>query len=53
MTLDEDTALELALECGIDLHILRERDIEQELADKVTAGNIPDSPCGSLSCAAR
>lgn len=37
MTLDEETALDLALECGIDLHIQRERDIEQELADATVA----------------
>ncbi|MBS0263398.1 MAG: translation initiation factor IF-2, partial [Planctomycetes bacterium] len=37
MSLDEETALDLAMECGIDLHILRERDIEQELADSTIA----------------
>jgi translation initiation factor IF-2 len=37
MTLDEETALDLALECGIDLTIQHERDIEQELADATVA----------------
>lgn len=37
MTLDEETALDLALECGIDLRIEHERDIEQELADATVA----------------
>jgi translation initiation factor IF-2 len=48
--LDEETALDLALECGIDLRIRRERDIEQELADATVAaqsaaeGRIPRPP---------
>ena len=48
--LDEETALDLALECGIDLQIYRERDIEQELADAAVAaqsaseGRIPRPP---------
>jgi translation initiation factor IF-2 len=29
--IDEDVAIELALECGVDLSIRRERDLEQEL----------------------
>jgi translation initiation factor IF-2 len=37
MTLDEETALDLAVECGIDLYIQHERDIEQELADATVA----------------
>lgn len=36
-TLDEEAALDLALECGIDLHIRHERDIEQELTDATVA----------------
>ncbi len=32
-SLDEETALDLAMECGIELHIRHERDIEQELAE--------------------
>ncbi len=36
-TLDEEAALDLALECGIDLQIRRERDIEQELTDATEA----------------
>ena len=38
-SLDEETALDLAMECGIDLEIIRERDIEAELeqaADSAT-----------------
>jgi translation initiation factor IF-2 len=35
-SLDEETALDLALECGIDLRIARERDIEAELAEAAT-----------------
>ena len=31
--IDEETALDLALECDFDLHIRHERDIEQELSD--------------------
>ncbi|MFN0054378.1 MAG: translation initiation factor IF-2 [Planctomycetales bacterium] len=31
-TLDEETTLDLALECGVDLQIVRPRDIEAELA---------------------
>jgi translation initiation factor IF-2 len=48
--LDEETALDLALECGIDLRIRRERDIEQELADATVAaqsaaeGRVPRPP---------
>lgn len=36
-SLDEETALDLAMECGIDLHIIRDRDIEAELADAAVA----------------
>jgi translation initiation factor IF-2 len=36
-TLDEETALDLAMECGIDLQIQHERDFEQELADSTRA----------------
>ena len=36
---DEDTAVELALECGVDLEIKRGRDIEQELTESVSASN--------------
>jgi len=36
-SLDEETALDLALECGFDLQIHRERDIEQELAEATDA----------------
>jgi translation initiation factor IF-2 len=32
-SLDEETALELALECGVDLVIARERDFEEELLE--------------------
>jgi translation initiation factor IF-2 len=35
--LDEETALDLAMECGIDLQIARERDIEAELATAADA----------------
>jgi translation initiation factor IF-2 len=48
--LDEETALDLALECGIDLRIRRERDIEQELAEASVAarsaaeGRVPRPP---------
>jgi translation initiation factor IF-2 len=48
--LDEETALDLALECGIDMRIRRERDIEQELTDATVAarsaaeGRIPRPP---------
>jgi translation initiation factor IF-2 len=35
--LDEETALDLAMECGIDLQIARERDIEAELASAADA----------------
>jgi translation initiation factor IF-2 len=33
-TLDEDLVLELAMECGVDLQIQREQDIEEQLAEK-------------------
>ncbi|MSR58136.1 MAG: translation initiation factor IF-2 [Planctomycetaceae bacterium] len=32
-SLDEETALDLAMECGIDLQIVRERDIEAEMSE--------------------
>jgi K+-transporting ATPase ATPase B chain len=41
-TLDEETALDLALECGIDLSIRHERDIEQELADAAQFASLSD-----------
>lgn len=34
--IDEDIAIELALECGVDLSIRRERDLEQELFQEDT-----------------
>ncbi len=41
--LDEEQALELALDCGVDLHIAREKDVEEELeesaSDEGDAGN--------------
>jgi len=49
-TLDEETALDLGLECGIDLQIRHERDIEQELTDATVAaqsvaeGRVPRPP---------
>jgi translation initiation factor IF-2 len=49
-SLDEETALDLALECGIDLAIRHERDIEQELTDATIAaqsaaeGRVPRPP---------
>lgn len=36
-TLDEETALDLAMECGIELTIRHERDIEQELVEASAA----------------
>lgn len=39
-TVDEETALDLALECGMDLQIRRERDLEEEL---VTASEAAQS----------
>jgi translation initiation factor IF-2 len=35
-TLDEETATELALECGVDLHFKRKRDMEQELDERLS-----------------
>ena len=35
--IDEETAVELAMEVGVDLHIRRERDIEEELLDMLDA----------------
>ncbi|HBH52728.1 MAG TPA: translation initiation factor IF-2 [Planctomycetaceae bacterium] len=35
--LDEEQALELAMECGVDLHIEREKDVEEHL-EEVAAG---------------
>ncbi len=47
-TLDEEAALDLGLECGIDVRIRRDRDIEQELqmaAEQTeTEGRIPRPP---------
>lgn len=47
-TLEEDTALDLAIEMGVDLHIKRGRDIEQELVQstEVPSGgeNLMDRP---------
>ena len=54
-TIDEETALDLGLECGIDLQIRRERDIEQELTDATVAaqstpeGRIPRAPIVGLA----
>jgi translation initiation factor IF-2 len=48
--LDEETALDLAVECGIDLTVRHERDIEQELAAATAAaksaaeGRLPRPP---------
>jgi translation initiation factor IF-2 len=48
--LDEEMAMDLALECGIDVQIRRERDIEQELTDATVAaqsaaeGRVPRPP---------
>jgi translation initiation factor IF-2 len=48
--LDEETALDLAMECNFDLQIRRERDIEQELSDaseaakSATAGRMTRPP---------
>jgi translation initiation factor IF-2 len=48
--LDEETAIDLGLECGIDLVVIHERDIEQELADSTAAaaaeteGRLPRPP---------
>jgi translation initiation factor IF-2 len=36
-SLDEEAGIELAMECGIELSIHRERDIEQELTDSAEA----------------
>eukprot|EP00913_Durusdinium_trenchii_P008943 g8409.t1 len=41
-TIDEETALELALEVGVDLEIKRPRDIEQELMEAVEGGDEPE-----------
>ena len=49
-SLDEETGLDLAMECGIELSIHRERDIEQELAESAQAaqaaveGRLPRPP---------
>jgi translation initiation factor IF-2 len=47
-SLDEETALELALECSVDLEIRHARDIESELQAKLesneTAENLQDRP---------
>lgn len=34
-SLEEETAIDLAMECGVDLEVRHERDIEQELVDKL------------------
>ncbi|MCY2968057.1 MAG: translation initiation factor IF-2 [Planctomycetota bacterium] len=34
--LDEEQALELALDCGVDLHIAREKDVEEELEESAS-----------------
>lgn len=39
--LDEETAIELSMECGVDLEVRHERDIEQELVEKLT-GDVED-----------
>ncbi len=35
-SLDEETAIELSMDCGVDLQVRHERDIEQELMEKLT-----------------
>lgn len=42
-TIDEETALELAMEVGVDLVIKRPRDIEQELLEAVEGGDAPEN----------
>lgn len=37
--LDEETAIELSMECGVDLEVRHERDIELELVEKLTGGD--------------
>jgi len=37
--LDEDQALELAMECGVDLHIEREKDVEEHLEEVAAGGD--------------
>lgn len=38
-SLDEETAIELSIECGVDLEVRHERDIELELVEKLTGGD--------------
>jgi len=40
--LEEDQALELALECGVDLQIAREKDLEEQLEESVREDENPE-----------
>ncbi len=42
-TIDEETALELAMEVGVELTILREKDLEEELEDVLLAADPAES----------
>ncbi|MFO1022758.1 MAG: translation initiation factor IF-2 [Planctomycetales bacterium] len=42
-SLDEETAIELAMECGVELEIQRERDLEQEVIEASQATQTPES----------
>ncbi len=42
-TIDEETALELAMEVGVELTILREKDLEEELEDALLAADPTES----------
>ncbi len=42
-TIDEETALELAMEVGVELAILREKDLEEELQDALLAADPAES----------
>lgn len=42
-TIDEETALELAMEVGVELTILREKDLEEELQDALLAADPSES----------
>ena len=41
-TLREETAMELAMELGVDLSIRKAKDVEQELADTIEGNDSPD-----------
>ncbi len=41
--IDEDTAIELALEVGVELAILREKDLEEELQETLTVIDPPEA----------